>query len=437
MPRYLEKRYRCWYAVLDVPKDVQAKIGKKRFFVSLKTESQTEAERLVHLRVGRWKAEIAAARTGSTDILAKAEAWAQDYAVASGAERQVLEEVLEDEIDNVGKRHPEKGKTFGMIVRGESIFTTHHLAGWLATQKNESKTIAEKRSAVERFSVAFPFTHKANRQKVREWANRLLHDERLARATVTKMLSALSGYWTYLQGIGAVKGEEKLFVGLLPTAKRKSKTDIQAERKPFTAEQVCQLLEAAQKEKNGELVAKFIWLAMWTGCRIEEIASLKIDAVTEDRIKIEEAKTKAGLREIPIHSKLKPAIALLKGSSYDGYLVSGLTFTIHMDRSQAISKRFGRLKRKLGFGPDYVFHSIRKTVATLLEQADVNETVAADIAGHEKKTMTYGHYSGGSSFKAKSEAIEKLSYPISSLHLLANSKTVRVGRRHKPRKDAE
>ena len=35
--------------------------------------------------------------------------------------------------------------------------------------------------------------------------------------------------------------------------------------------------------------------------------------------------------------------------------------------------------------------------STKLEQADVSESVTADIVGHEKKTITYGLYSGGSS----------------------------------------
>ena len=57
-----------------------------------------------------------------------------------------------------------------------------------------------------------------------------------------------------------------------------------------------------------------------------------------------------------------------------------------------------------------MFHSIRKTVITQLEQAGVPESVTADIVGHEKKTMTYGLYSGGSSLKQKLEAINKIKY---------------------------
>jgi integrase len=63
-----------------------------------------------------------------------------------------------------------------------------------------------------------------------------------------------------------------------------------------------------------------------------------------------------------------------------------------------------------GQGSELVFHSIRKTVVTLLENAGVPEGVAADIVGHEKPTMTYGLYSGGASLKVKREAIEKLGY---------------------------
>ena len=58
-----------------------------------------------------------------------------------------------------------------------------------------------------------------------------------------------------------------------------------------------------------------------------------------------------------------------------------------------------------------MFHSIRKTAATTFEQAGVPERIIADILGHEKHTMTYGLYSGGTSVTQRQEAvaaIEKL-----------------------------
>jgi hypothetical protein len=41
----------------------------------------------------------------------------------------------------------------------------------------------------------------------------------------------------------------------------------------------------------------------------------------------------------------------------------------------------------------------------VFEQAGVVEGVTADIMGHEKQTMTYGLYSGGTSVKQRFEAV--------------------------------
>jgi integrase len=101
----------------------------------------------------------------------------------------------------------------------------------------------------------------------------------------------------------------------------------------------------------------------------------------------------------------------LIGKRKEGFVFETLTANKYGDRSNAIGKRFGYLKASLGFGPNFVFHSIRKTVSTLFENAGVPENVAADIVGHDKPTMTYGLYSGGASLKVKYAAIKKLAYP--------------------------
>jgi hypothetical protein len=49
---------------------------------------------------------------------------------------------------------------------------------------------------------------------------------------------------------------------------------------------------------------------------------------------------------------------------------------------------------------------VRKTVATLLEDAGCPEGVAADLLGHDKPTITYGLYSGGSSMATRREWLE-------------------------------
>jgi integrase len=62
-------------------------------------------------------------------------------------------------------------------------------------------------------------------------------------------------------------------------------------------------------------------------------------------------------------------------------------------------------------GEELAFHSLRRTVATLLENAGYRKASLRTSWGHEKKTLSYGLYSSGSSMERKREAIEKLVYP--------------------------
>ena len=78
-----------------------------------------------------------------------------------------------------------------------------------------------------------------------------------------------------------------------------------------------------------------------------------------------------------------------------------MSFNKYVDRSNAIGKRFGSLNNVEGFSDEFVFHSMRKTLVTLLENAEVSENVAADIVGHEKPRITYGLYSGGATWRSR------------------------------------
>ena len=81
-------------------------------------------------------------------------------------------------------------------------------------------------------------------------------------------------------------------------------------------------------------------------------------------------------------------------------------------RPPRVQRGTGWLKRGLGFDGRRVFHSIRKTVVTLLENAGVQEGVAADIVGHKKQTITFGLYSEGNKASVMAEAIERIEYPL-------------------------
>ena len=228
--------------------------------------------------------------------------------------------------------------------------------------------------------------------------------------TIKDNLSTLRVYWKWLVHHGyAPEDRANPFDDvMLPAENRKAAAE--KVRLPFSVKDI-QRLHAAIENGRSDMMRATFKLAIYTGCRIEEITSLEAWYVTEDTIQIVQAKTAAGNRTIPIHPEIKGLVADLKAAG-NVYLLPDLVADQFGKRAPAMSKQFGKVKRKLGFDARYVFHSIRATVATQLEQAGVPEGIAADILGHDKPSMSYGVYSGGASMEQKREALQKLDYGL-------------------------
>lgn len=428
---YLERRRRLYYALHDIPADAQAALGKRRFCVSLECEDRATAQRLGAAFEAKWLGEIDAARKGlsGADLLrhkalAQAEHTASIRRISAPANDNGDEaplqdiETLEEEIAlsrgaysfaDPGLQTPgvfAETEQLRAVAKGATVRFKLHLDEYLATLKNEAKSIDMKRSTIAKFAKAFPYSADVERKAVQRWVNSELKDGK-ALATVRRSLSELRGYWGYLQSIAAVPEDAEPFDKLTLPKTGKATAE---RRDALAATEVMALHKAAASD---QILADLIELGMWTGARIEELCSLPVSKVAEGYFDIEDAKTKAGWRRVPIHSRLASTMKRLVAASTDGFVLSGLTATKYGDRSGAIGKRFGRLKTDLGYGPEHVFHSIRKTVATLFENAGVPESTAAEIIGHDKPTMTFGLYSDGLTLEVKREAIEKLAYPDS------------------------
>ena len=203
------------------------------------------------------------------------------------------------------------------------------------------------------------------------------------------------------------------FDGVVPAQSRvKTAKQLVADKKRhFQPSDYKKLLAKAESLKNANLCS-LIRIGAYTGLRIEEICQLKLTDVSDDRLTVTDAKTETGWREVPIHSHISGLVADMKEASKDGFLFTGLsTKNKYKKRSDAIGKRFQRLKTGLGYTDIHVFHSFRKGVADQLEAAGIPENVSARLLGHEITTMTYGLYSGGGvTFETKKEAIEKLKW---------------------------
>lgn len=429
---YLEKRRNLYYAKLTIPEDVREKLGNKlRFFKSLGTPIKSVADREAAPLIGKWKAMIAEAR-GNTDALTEeALRWQRHLTFQrnppKGSEAiystglDVLEEQLHDRAANLTEAHgSETGQKFRAIAEGTARLTREHFAEWKAQIKLAAKTKDQAIKDVELLVSRLSTLEEITKGNIKKWMNDIARSGK-GLATQKRILSFCRNYWKYLQSHDVVPADATPFDGVLIIAKgNRSSTKQGGANLPYSAAEVVKLWEAARKRKVGlaknapfdTQLADLIMLGAYTGARIEELCSLKTSDVTKHSFRIIDSKTEAGIREVPIHSALKVLITKLAEESNDGYLLSGLTFNKYDDRSNAIGKRYGRLKTALGFTGSYTFHSLRSTLVTQLENAGVSENLAADIVGHEKPRITYGLYSGGASLAVKRQAIELVSYPF-------------------------
>lgn len=416
-PAHLELRHKTYFALLVVPKDVRHIVGKSKFFETTGTGDIKIAQSLATLKVIKWKAEIAAARTKTSDPDINSAIELQRMFKTTPA--HMVQDVIEAETSRIENEIGLlSAATFNVIATGKRKPLTNFIDEWVKNEQRRGlaeKTIAQMKSDVEVLISFLPTSNLLVYEHTNLWIKHVTKTANLSPASVTRIIGSCRNFFKHLKFIGEVAEDAKEPFMVPKESKLNKKRNSKAQNKteswlPFSANEVERLYSEAIARKDWTL-GQLILIGAYTGARIEEICSLKKEHTNLDEksIKITDSKTEAGVRIIPIHQTLLPVINELMTTS-DEYIISNLTKSKFDDRSNAIGKRFGRMKTKLGYSKRHVFHSIRKTFTTQLENAGVNENVTADIIGHEKPRMTYGLYSGGTNLEVKREAISKVYY---------------------------
>jgi integrase len=418
-PSHLVKRYNTYFAVFYVPKEIQYIISKAKFSKSTGTDNIKLAETIAQVYVMGWKAEIEAARSNSDDPLIQSAKDIRKLLKSSPA--HLVQDAIDEEVAKLYEAKKDiHAQVFEQIAKGQKKYLEDVAKDWKKheTERGLSeKNIDQMSSDIELITDQFPTAPLITIKSVDLWIRHIAKKGELTASSVNRIIGSGKNFYKYLQLIKEVPQSEsnpfivptEFKISNKPNSKSINKTKSWL---PFSPKEVVMLYQEALKDH--QTLADLILIAMHTGARIEEICSLlcKDVDIKNESISIVDTKTEAGERTIPIHPFIKDRIKKLAKDSADDYLLSGLTKNKYGDRSNAIGKRFGRLKTKHDFSSRHVFHSIRKTFTTLLENAGVGENLAADIVGHEKPRITYGLYSGGASLEVMRGAIRKISYDI-------------------------
>lgn len=153
------------------------------------------------------------------------------------------------------------------------------------------------------------------------------------------------------------------------------------ERKIFTTEEIQTLWE--NKDKPHVYI---ILILLYTGMRIGEITNLKNNDIDLEKgfIHIRESKTEAGIRDIPINSKIISLIAKNMKANQMYFLKGGTTEKLSYS---TFKPRFQKILKDLNLS-SHTIHDTRHTTATLLSNADANPTSIIKLMGHVKYSTT-------------------------------------------------
>jgi integrase len=210
---------------------------------------------------------------------------------------------------------------------------------------------------------------------------------------------------------------------------RRSGEKRETEKLPFTVDELRTLLATKPQAKpDKHSIASTLpwvsWIAAFSGMRLNEICSLKVTDVKRERgvwfFDVTDAKTEAGDRCVPIHSRLID-LGLLDYVTHVGgdWLLPALKKSgPDKKRSWYMTKVFVQHPRKLGVvrlddtGRDRVdFHSYRRSAIACLENARVAQSEAAQVVGHERAVITFGVYNPqGLDLRALQDVVEKIAY---------------------------
>jgi integrase len=417
--RYLQQRRRTWYVRIRVPPKLVKKAGKSNLIQSLKTHSITEARAKRWEVVAELKAHLNALGKGSTKTaLQHALEWRLAHMKAAvdvidpvheATEKEQVAWVIGDLAKDMEPTHgTHAALRFVKIATSESPILSRMIEPWLVEKATfaTGNAVRQNRTAVQAFldwtstEDAPTGDHKIDGEALmasevdRRLAGRyttFLAEQGKATGTINRHIAHLGSFWEWM----IQKGE---FEGANPWSKQQLKARKRGDapsRRAFTQTELKALLSGPASQPIQDLMP----LALLSGCRQDELCSLRKEDILEDAdglaISITQGKSQAAIRRIPVHPLIADIVRRRRDAAPEwGYIFGELNSTGPDDkRNGAVSSEFTDYRRSVGVsGEDTVFHSFRSNISGSLIALGVQEDTIALLMGHEQKTLAARAY---------------------------------------------
>lgn len=457
--RWLEQRSRGWYAVKDVPRPLRNVVGKKRLVASLHTRDLHVAQARRHAALVQFERLFAAARKqrSASDIVEAGMTWRETFAaidrgdedtirhfggregetvyLVDGREveltpreaaRDTAELVFGEHLGDFGEtRGDDAAAQLAAIARGQATPLAHYMDAFLAegstrgtlaerTRLQYRRDLAELEAWLSSAGIA-PILEAVTPRAAGRFVTEGMLGAGTHRKTANRKISAASAYWRWLVK-RAIVADNPWRGQSLPKGAH-TETSGRSKR-PFTAAEVATLLSGPADPE----LADAMRIAALSGMRIEELYRLTVADCADGWFNVRAAKTRAGIRRVPIHHDLGAIInRRCAGRDAGAFLFPepGGPAKPGRERSMAASKRFGHYRRRLGVHDRgdacrqsrVDFHSWRRWFVTEARRAGFDRAVVAAVVGHETGNITDDVYSGGPANEQKRACVEAVRLP--------------------------
>jgi integrase len=232
----------------------------------------------------------------------------------------------------------------------------------------------------------------------------------LSDATVNRHVMAMQELWKWAEQRGRCEGHNP-FQG----HRRKLRQGVNVQGYlPWEMDELSKLFNPPPRRAD---LTEVMVVGLFTGMRLDEIASLRHRQLRIAEgvayIQIEDAKSPAGIRQVPLHPRLSWLAERGKAGDPDGRMWPAFNPEGPGKKPGADAGRdFSRFKAGKGFMTRRkAFHSFRKNVTQIMERAGVPENEWAQVFGHERG-FTYSRYSPhGITLARRAEIIGLIEYP--------------------------
>lgn len=446
--RYLLCQKAGWYAVVEVPPSLRAKVGARRLKQTLRTQDVAIARARRWRVVAALKATIEQARRApeGSPLVAEAleyrEAMVEARKAAAAASFRgdhddpeaigafeaglpdaVLEGAIVERAEQLSTMHGDAAAvSFADVAFGRTTPLALHVEPWLAEGGPKSpelrpRTKLERRRAVAALSdwlagEGLTATVEVVTRKVAgRYVSALLGSGR-ERPTLAKRVRSLRAYWDWLRRRGHV--DEDL---ANPWAEQVPAVPASGEEKEraFTDAEVARLLGGGADRTLDD----FMRVAALTGMRREEIAQMKVGDCAGGVFVVQRGKTAAARRRVPVHPDLAAIISRRTSGKPSGAFLFDDLESSTGDRSDPLGKRFTRYRRRLdvqeGEGRRSLvnLHSFRRWFITKAINAGRPPHVVSLVVGHTegREGMTLSRYWSGAEDAALRDVVEAVTLP--------------------------